>query len=485
MPNQRPLRVSFETFGCRSNFADTTDLQAAVIERGAVACSGDTGADVYVINGCSVTDSAEKEAHKAIRKIQARSKDAHIIVTGCLGEVGKETLERLNLGDQIIGPGRRKTVVDAIFSKEREVLEKNEGQSEERRKKKDHFHSHSVHDPLSALITGPGTKLGEVKNRARFHLRVQEGCENSCTFCIIPQSRGGFSSKSLSTLLDDISHLQSVGYEEIVLTGTHLGGYGLDRGTNFVSLLREIVKHNPQLRFRLSSIDPNDLDDEILEVLSKSNVFCEHLHICVQAFSDRVLKRMNRRYRLSQVFELIEKIRSTFPHLGLGSDVIVGFPGETRAELDEAIEICRSLPFSYLHIFPYSERQGTAAVKLDGMVDERERRRRAGRFRAIGQELHAAFCRALIGKKVEMIAEAREQNLWLGTTREFVTAAVILNEARLSNEDSGITFGKRVLGKVVKYDESNQRVLCELLNQASYSQQAVPKSQGGNHLRPH
>ncbi len=458
------LRVAFETLGCRSNYADTIDLQAALVERGAVPCEFSEAADVYVINTCTVTDGADKEAYRLIRKAHERSPGARIVVTGCLAEVGSDELFATGKVNSVIGPGRRDAVLGAILGRgelsrltDRTALVK----APTRRVKKSLpvRHSISLADPISPEIAGPGTYLGEVKSRARYHLRIQEGCENSCTFCIIPQTRGLLSSRSLKDLKADFQHLAAVGYNEIVLTGTHIGGYGEDTGSSLSALLQEIAAWEFGPRVRLSSIDPNDLSCEIVDLIAKGHVFCNHLHICVQAFSDSVLKRMNRRYRLGEVFEIISYIEEQLPGCCIGSDLITGFPGESREEVEKEIEVFLSLPISYLHVFPYSERSDTPAVRLDGAVDKGERARRAARWRALSERRRATFLQSLVGAELEFIVEGFDDDFLYGTSREY--AAVKTPQRLFVSGDSPVTklLGKRVIVRALT--EDNGSLLCE------------------------
>ncbi len=294
--------------------------------------------------------------------------------------------------------------------------------------------------------------MGEIRNRSRYHLRVQEGCENSCTFCIIPQTRGRLSSRSLRDVREDVEYLRDQGYQEIVLTGTHLGGYGEDIGLGLQDLLSVVqeVKNGP--RVRLSSIDPNDLVPEIIDFIAESHQICRHLHICVQALSDRTLKRMNRKYRLDEAREILWYVNKKLPGCCIGSDVITGFPGESRQEVEEGIEEFLRLPISYLHVFPYSERSGTAATRLDGSVALPERKRRAARWRAVAQRKHRAYLASLCGQELEIVLEQGKESHVYGTSAEFAPVRIsrehlpqawqpgqlVRAQARHVTQDSGI-----------------------------------------------
>jgi len=303
-------------------------------------------------------------------------------------------------------------------------------------------------------MTGPGEMLGSQKNRSRYHLRVQEGCENSCTFCIIPQTRGRFSSRSLEDVLTDLVKISDLGYEEIILTGTHLGGYGIDIGTDFFTLLREVVKAKPSARIRLSSIDPNDVSFEMADfLLENKEVFCSHLHVCIQAFCERTLKRMNRLHTLEESVNLVNYIHKKEPRWCIGSDLIAGFPGETREEFDESLKLFESLPISYLHVFPYSERQNTAAVNLDGSVNVDERRRRSARFRASAERKRVEFITSLLGEKLEVILEQGGEEWIKGTSREYASV-------RIKPSDN-LKLTKRILLKAKAVDSLKGELVCE------------------------
>ena len=481
--NEKSLKVAFGTLGCRSNYADTVELQASVLEKGGIPCDfASTEADVYVLNTCTVTDSADKTTLRMLRQARRNSPKAKFVVTGCMAEVGKQALEEAGFGDYVIGPGQRASVLDAILENS-EGLKSSAPRSEPsdmpevypngRKVKRNAapFRSISLDHPLPLGLSGPGEFLGEVANRARYHLRVQEGCENSCTFCIIPTTRGRFSSRDSGDLLSDIKRLSELGYEEIVLTGTHLGGYGVDKGSSLRELLQQVLDLTEDWpsspRFRLSSIDPNDVDIEMIDlILGNPQTFCNHLHLCVQAFQSDLLKRMNRLYDMNEVLDLVNYISSEYPNCGLGSDLICGFPGEKREDMDASLEVFNKLPFTYLHVFPYSEREGTAATRLPGSVDEAERKRRAARWRAEAARKKLDFIKNKVGDEVEIIvekiengadfAESQPELRAFGTSREFIN--VELRDERVGE----LKLGEAVGVRATAVNPVEGRLICEL-----------------------
>lgn len=450
------LKVSFKTFGCRSNFADTVDLAALASERGAWVqeFGSDEAADVVVINSCTVTNTADKEAVRLVEKLKSENPDCKIVFTGCMAEASPDVFKAQFPDIDVLGPGQKKNVLNAIMGEkekqERLLVPKNTSDS---RLRKPAHKTISLDDPIPQGLKGPGERIGEFKLRSRFHLRVQEGCENHCTFCIIPKTRGVLSSRKNEDVLADLGTLMDLGYHEAVLTGTHLGGYGQDRGGSLLELLKKIEDFIGEkalstdrerftgnnlvrpMRIRLSSLDPDDVSFEMIDFLSKSHFYCNHLHICLQAFTDSTLKRMNRKYRLEDARDLLCYIHERFDRCAVGSDVITGFPGESRKELEEGIETFLSLPISYLHVFPYSEREGTAATRLDGEIPVSERKRRSARWRAIAERRREEFLQSLCGEQLEVVVEERtlDDGSVLGTSSEFATVRIMPPNMNFSN----------------------------------------------------
>jgi threonylcarbamoyladenosine tRNA methylthiotransferase MtaB len=263
----------------------------------------------------------------------------------------------------------------------------------------------------------------------------------------------------MSDVLRDIDFLTERGYREIVLTGTHLGGYGEDSASSLHELLEAIVEAAPKARFRLSSIDPNDLRRDTVDLIAKSDIFCEHLHICVQAFSDRILKRMNRRYRMDDVEGLLAYVHQRIPGVCIGSDLITGFPGEHRQEVDQGIETFLRLPISYLHVFPYSERAGTAATRMGDEVPVAERKRRAARWRAVAERKRDEFFEERIGSTLECIVERADEKFFFGTTREYVSAKIDREAMRRAGRDVP-PLGGLLRAQAVSFDRSDGKLLC-------------------------
>lgn len=442
-------RVTIETLGCRSNYAQSIELQAALVEAGAVTCPLERAVDLYVLNSCTITDAADKEVFKLIRRARRVAPNAKVVVTGCLAKSDAALLESDEDVDRVVQPGDPTKTAYAILS----VLPAFP------RSLTSPESFPPLTAPLSEAIAGPAGYIGEVKSRARFHLRIQDGCTSRCTYCVIPKIKPRLTSRSVKLILQDLQFLAKRGFNEVVFTGTHLGWYE-ESGANFTDLLKIIAEKTPIPRIRLSSLDPNDLSPAIIDIIAGSGVFCQHLHICMQAFSDATLKRMNRRYRMEDARRILWYIIEKMPECCIGSDLIAGFAGESRQEVDEGIEEFLRLPISYLHVFPYSERRATAAVRLPGVIEPEERRRRAAQWREASEEKRAGYFRALTGKKLEVIVEKLDRSFAYGTSREYAFAKIprFLSSGALRTE---LAIGAEVEATVCSFEVESRKLLCQ------------------------
>ncbi len=451
------MRVGITTMGCRSNFADTTDLQLALVSAGQEPVQFGESADVCVINTCTVTDSAEREVRSLINA--AKKTGSRVVITGCLATVGSEVFSELEEGDLIVPPGKRSALLKAIIRGEGTQ----DGDVKELKRSIRHT-SEDINQPLPDSLVEPTGKLGESPLRKRFHLRVQEGCDNFCTFCIIPFTRGKVVSRSLENIREDLRKLKEKGFEEVVLTGTHLGGYGTDIGSSLVELLEQIAstRQRPH-RVRLSSLDPDDVDTRLVDIVASEPAFCGHLHICLQALDDQVLKLMNRSYTLEQGVSILNYARKKISVASLGTDLITGFPGESEEIFERQLTLLEELPVTYAHVFPYSERVGTAATRLGCSVEVKERKRRGQRLRAISERKQAEFARGFVGKEVELVFETvtpKDDGMIeiRGTTREFVEAMIEVP----TTEGSLYQPGKCRVVRASKFLEEREILRCEL-----------------------
>lgn len=376
--------VGIYTLGCKVNTYESEYIIDKLKKAGYEIKDFNEKCNVYIINTCTVTNSSDSKSKKIIRSAIKQNKDACIIAMGCFIAANPDFKE--DGLDIIIGNKDKSKIVeilDEYFIKKEQI---------------DKTYSERLTEFEDMFITNfPG--------RTRAFVKIQDGCDNFCSYCIIPYVRGKCRSKEMNKVLEEITTLTNNGYKEVVLTGIHTGNYGKDLDTSFASLLKEIVKINKLERLRISSIEITELTDEVLDIIKNEKVIVDHLHIPLQAGSDEILKRMNRKYDLEFFFNKIEKIRNIRKDIAISTDVIVGFPGETDEMFEKTKETCRKLKFSKIHVFPYSERKNTASAKMDGKLDNSIKKQRARELIEVSRELEKEYMQKYIGKEVEVLIE--------------------------------------------------------------------------------
>jgi threonylcarbamoyladenosine tRNA methylthiotransferase MtaB len=427
--------VSFATLGCRLNQVDTQQIQTLLEARGYRTVAFDQPADVVVVNTCTVTSRAELSDRQAIRRAARVSPQATLVVTGCWAQTSPGAVAGMAEVDLVVGNGDKHRLPELLERIDTERV-----------------HVSDIGEVRAVEVT-PAARLS---GRSRAFLKVQDGCQHRCAFCVVPLARGGSRSLDAGVVLDQARHLVESGHPEVVLTGVDLGHYGADLvpRTSLAALVRALVDI-PGLRWvRLSSLLPAYFTPELLEVATASPVVAPHFHIPLQSGSDRVLKAMRRPYNTRMYRALVERLTAARPRLGLGADMIAGFPGETDAEFAETVAFVRELPFSYLHVFPYSARAGTEATGLPGQLDSRVRARRAAILRDIGREKSDEFRRRLIGHVEDvLVLETRDRTTGalVGLTGNFVETAFSGPEelvGTLVRVRIGQVEGERTLGRL-------------------------------------
>jgi threonylcarbamoyladenosine tRNA methylthiotransferase MtaB len=360
------MKYSVVTFGCRVNQADSIAIEGELRSRGAVNVSPED-ADLVIVNTCSVTASADQGARQTIRRIVRSNPDVRMVVTGCYATRRPDELRALPNVVRVVSNTDKDDLANTIDD--------------------------SGDGPCGRTVE-PG-----VAGRTALTLRVQTGCEESCSYCIIPQTRGPGRSLPLPMVLDRIHQAVDAGYKEVVITGVHLGSYGrdLDERTSLATLVRVLANWDGDVLFRISSLEPMDCTAEVVDLVAGSNRLAPHFHLPLQHGADAVLARMRRPYTSAFFRSLIERIHGVMPHAAIGSDLIVGFPGETDEEFSTTESLLRDLPLSHIHVFPYSDRPGTEASGMTGKVDGAAIRERGSRLRAVGREMSVSFRRAQHG----------------------------------------------------------------------------------------
>jgi threonylcarbamoyladenosine tRNA methylthiotransferase MtaB len=401
--------VAFHTLGCKVNHYETEAIWQLFKKAGYERKDFDSRADVYVINTCTVTNTGDKKSRQVIRRAIRRNPDAVVCVTGCYAQTSPAEVMAIPGVDIVIGTQDRGKILEYIerFQRERQPI-------------------NGVSNIMKTRVFEE-MDVPEFTDRTRASLKIQEGCNNFCTFCIIPWARGLMRSRDPKEVIRQAQQLVDAGYKEIVLTGIHTGGYGTDlKDYSFAALLRDLDEQVVGLkRLRISSIEASQITDEVIEVLQRSDKIVRHLHIPLQSGSNTVLKRMRRKYTTEFFAERLQRLREVFPELAITSDVIVGFPGETEEEFMETYNFVREQRFSELHVFPYSKRTGTPAARMPNQVDEEVKNERVHRLIALSDQLAKEYALQFEGQVLEVIPEERdkenpESGLYIGYTDNYL-----------------------------------------------------------------
>lgn len=384
--------VAFHTLGCKVNFYDTEAIWQLFKQAGYEQVDFESTADVYLVNTCSVTNTGDKKSRQMIRRAIRRNPDAIVAVTGCYAQTAPAEILAIPGVDIVIGTQDRDQLIPLVrrFQQERQ--------------------------PINAVRNIMKTRqfeeldVPDFADRTRAFLKIQEGCNNFCTFCIIPWTRGLSRSRAPENVLEQARKLVDAGYQEIVLTGIHTGGYGDDlEDYRLHNLLLDLDRIDGLKRIRISSIEASQVDDAMIDALQSSSKMCRHLHIPLQAGDDDVLKRMRRKYTTAEYGATIEKLHRIMPDVAITTDVIVGFPGETDEMFRRGYEFMKRMAFSEMHVFPYSKRTGTPAARMEDQIDEEVKNERVHALIDLSESMQLAYARQFVGKVLEVIPEGAQK----------------------------------------------------------------------------
>lgn len=409
--------MAFYTLGCKLNFSETSTISRLFENEGFRKVNFEEGADIYVINTCSVTDNADKKCRRVVKEAKKFANDPYIIIMGCYAQLKPQEIATIPGVDAVLGAAEKFRIFDYLkdFKKSNSPTVLASPISE----------ANSYHQAFS------------INDRTRTFLKVQDGCDYSCSFCTIPLARGKSRSDTMENILKNAREIASQGVKEIVLTGVNTGDYGLienKRIYRFIDLIRELDKIEGIERFRISSIEPNLLTDEIIDFVSKSDRFVPHFHIPLQSGSNNILKLMRRRYLRELYMDRVNKIREVMPNACIGVDVIVGFPGETELEFKTSYEFINELDVSYLHVFTYSERANTLAIDMPGSIPVKIRNERSKMLRNLSFKKRHKFYEENIGRNEIVLFEHDIENGRMhGFTRNYIRVVdnydpVMINE---------------------------------------------------------
>ena len=396
--------ASFYTLGCKLNFSETSTISRDLEEEGYAKVDFETGADIYVINTCSVTDQADKKCRNIVRKALKYNPQAFIIVIGCYAQLKPKEISNIKGVDLVLGAQEKfniKNFLQNTLKNEDTVL---------------------LNEPIKNIKTFfPGFSLGD---RTRSFFKIQDGCNYFCSFCTIPLARGKSRSSNIENTIIKAKEIGRSEVKEVVLTGVNIGDFGHGTNENFYQLIKQLDKLNTISRYRISSIEPDLLKDEIIAFVNSSKKFAPHFHIPLQSGSDKLLKKMRRRYDTALYAKRIKLIKELMPEACIGVDVIVGFPGESEEEFNKTVDFLKSLPISYLHVFTYSERANTTAPRMEQIIPMEIRRKRSKQLRILSLKLKLKFYHDNVGYIGNVLFETHEGDFLIGFTENYIKVKV-------------------------------------------------------------
>lgn len=384
--------VAFYTLGCKVNQYETEAMEELFEKNGYKIVDENELADIYVINTCTVTNLSERKSRQFISRAKKRNKDAIIAVVGCYSQVAPDEVSKIEGVDVIIGTTDRNKVV--------ELCEK----AKTKKEKINIVKNIKAHKEFESI------KIKDIKSKTRAYIKIQDGCNQFCSYCIIPYARGPIRSRDLEDIINETKSLADVGFKEIVLTGIHVASYGKDKkDISLIEVLEEVGKIDKIERIRLSSLEPTLINHDFMDRLVKIGKVCDHFHLSLQSGSPTVLKRMNRKYTPELYKANVDIIRQYMPNAGITTDIIVGFPGETEEEFQETYDFVKEIGFSRIHVFKYSPRRGTPAAKYENQVDGNVKNIRSEKLISLGEELMKRFNSNFIGSSLSVLFEEKSK----------------------------------------------------------------------------
>lgn len=395
------MKVAFQTLGCKVNLYETQAVLNLFKNKNYEIVSFDDIADIYVINTCTVTNTSASKSRKIIRSAIKKNKDAIIVVMGCYSQISSDEIEALGV-NIIVGTNDRKRIIELV---------------------EDYLENKQNISIVNSIDKVPfeDMEITFLEGKTRAFVKIQDGCNNFCSYCIIPYTRGRVRSKDKNLVIREITHLVENGYLEVVLTGIHTGNYGSDfTDYSFSDLLSDISKIDELKRIRISSIEITELNDKVLDILKNNKIIANHLHIPLQSGSEDILVSMNRKYNKDYFRKKIELIRSIRKDISITTDVIVGFPGETEEHFEETYNFIKEIGFSALHVFPYSKREGTKAASMPNQVSEDIKKNRVHRLMELSEYLEKEYMNKFIGSTLDFIPEEYEDGYVIGHSSNYL-----------------------------------------------------------------
>lgn len=434
-------KIAFYTLGCKVNQADTASMENLFLRSGHQLVSFDGEADVYIINTCVVTNTGQRKSRQTIHRAIRKNPNALIVVTGCYPQTAAEEVKAIAGVDMIIGNQDRAQIVQLV---------------EERLAHRQTDTLDAVHK-LTASTAFEEMAAGDITDKTRAFLKIQEGCNQFCTYCIIPYARGPLRSRSLESIRTETQRLISAGFKEIVLIGIHLGCYGKENpdGPTLYNAVKTVLEVPGVQRLRLGSLESVEVEPRLLTLMQEDTRFCRHLHLPLQSGCDKTLQAMHRPYTTAKFKTLLADIKTRVPDIAITTDVIVGFPGETEADFETTCKFAESCGFSKMHIFPFSARKGTPAEKFAGAVTEAVKKERADILGKIDETMHKTFLQAMVGQTAEVLFEQPAgEDYFEGLTGNYQRVFVKSGGRNMGGEILPVKItafdGEKLLGEIIK-----------------------------------
>ena len=434
-------KIAFYTLGCKVNQADTASMENLFLRSGHQLVSFDGEADVYIINTCVVTNTGQRKSRQTIHRVIRKNPNALIVVTGCYPQTAAEEVKAIAGVDMIIGNQDRAQIVQLV---------------EERLAHRQTDTLDAVHK-LTASTAFEEMAAGDITDKTRAFLKIQEGCNQFCTYCIIPYARGPLRSRSLESIRTETQRLISAGFKEIVLIGIHLGCYGKENpdGPTLYDAVKTVLDVPGVQRLRLGSLESVEVEPRLLTLMQEDARFCRHLHLPLQSGCDKVLQAMHRPYTTAKFKTLLADIKVQVPDIAITTDVIAGFPGETEADFETTCKFAESCGFSKMHIFPFSARKGTPAEKFAGAVTEAVKKERADILGRIDETMHKTFLQGMVGQNAEVLFEQPAgEDYFEGLTGNYQRVFVKSGGRNLGGEILPVKItafdGEKLLGEIIK-----------------------------------
>lgn len=404
-------KIAFITLGCKVNLYDTEAMAELFTEKGYEVVDFEEYADVYLINTCTVTNLGDKKSRQMIRRAKRINPNSVVVATGCYAQVASEEVAKIEGINIVIGTKNRSEIVETVenYVDENGVV-------------------NNVSDIMGEKEFEP-LQISRLTNRTRAYIKIQEGCNRYCTYCIIPYARGPIRSRKPEEVIEEVKKLAENGFKEVVLTGIHVASYGLDLGNiTLADIIEKVHSVNSIERIRFSSMEPLAIDDDFVARMAKLPKVCDHYHLSLQSGCNRTLKRMNRKYNAEQYAEACERLRNAFPNVAITTDIIVGFPDETEEDFKESLAFAKKMKLDKIHTFPYSPKKGTPAAKMKNQISGDVKSQRSKEMIALSDKMNIDFLNNNIGKTVPVLFEDMENGFWQGHTTNYIKVLVKSDE---------------------------------------------------------